>query len=58
MWWKYYVLIDENGNMRPVQTIPGLGNGGKRRIMEGVNSAMIYCKNFCKCHSAPSVQQE
>jgi hypothetical protein len=19
---------------------------------------MIYCKNFCKCHSVPSVQQE
>jgi hypothetical protein len=19
----------------------------------GVNSAMIYCKNFCKCHSVP-----
>jgi hypothetical protein len=19
-------------------------------MMEGVNSTMIYCKNFCKCH--------
>jgi hypothetical protein len=23
------------------------------RKMEGVNSTMIYCKNFCKCHIVP-----
>jgi hypothetical protein len=22
-------------------------------MMEGVNSTMIYCKNFCKCHNVP-----
>jgi hypothetical protein len=22
-------------------------------MMEGVNSTVIYCKNFCKCHSVP-----
>jgi hypothetical protein len=21
----------------------------EKRMMEGVNSSMIYCKNFCKC---------
>jgi hypothetical protein len=34
--------------MRPVETIPGMG--------EGVNSSivyLIYCKNFCKCHNVP-----
>jgi hypothetical protein len=23
-----------------------------------VNSTMIYCKNFCKYHNVPQVQQE
>jgi hypothetical protein len=23
----------------------------ERIIIEGVNSNMIYCKNFCKCHN-------
>jgi hypothetical protein len=32
MWWKYYVLIYENGKMRPVETIPGMGEG--RNTME------------------------
>jgi hypothetical protein len=26
MWWKY-VLMYENGKMRPVGTIPGIGEG-------------------------------
>jgi hypothetical protein len=25
---EYYVLIYENGKMRPVETIPGMGGGG------------------------------
>jgi hypothetical protein len=25
--------------------------------MEGVNSTMTYCKNFCKCYNVPPVQQ-
>jgi hypothetical protein len=32
---------------------------GKRGIKEndgGVNSTMIFYKNFCKCHSVPLVQ--
>jgi hypothetical protein len=36
-----------NGKMRPVETIPGMGEGGQRGMMEGMNSTMIYCKNFC-----------
>jgi hypothetical protein len=27
-------------------------------MMEGVNSTMIYCKNFCKYHNVPPVQQK
>jgi hypothetical protein len=27
-------------------------------MMEGVNSSMIYCRNFCKCHNVPRVQQK
>jgi hypothetical protein len=42
--------------MIPVETIPEIG-GGKKRIMEGVNLTMIYCKNFCKCHIVPPAQQ-
>jgi hypothetical protein len=37
--------------MRPVETIPGMGEG--RRKMEGVNSTMIYRKNFCKSQMYP-----
>jgi hypothetical protein len=35
-----------NDKMRPVETIPGIGGGGQRRMMEGINSAVFYCKNF------------
>jgi hypothetical protein len=44
----------ENGKMRPIETIPGMG---RRRMMEVVNSTMLYCKNVCKCHSILPVQQ-
>jgi hypothetical protein len=46
----------EDGKMRPVETIPEMGARGKRRVMEEVNSSMIYCKNFCKCHNVLTVQ--
>jgi hypothetical protein len=26
-------------------------------MMERVNSTVVYCKNFCKCHNVPPVQQ-
>jgi hypothetical protein len=28
MQWKYYVLMYENGKMRPTETIPGMGKRG------------------------------
>jgi hypothetical protein len=43
--------VYENGKMRPVETIPEMG---ERRIKEndgGVNSTVIDCKDFCKCHN-------
>jgi hypothetical protein len=46
-----------NGKMRPVETVPGMGRGGKiKKNGEGVNSIMIYLihlKNICKCHNVP-----
>jgi hypothetical protein len=36
----------ENGEIRPVATIPGRG---EKHNDGAVNSNMIYCKNFCKC---------
>jgi hypothetical protein len=29
MWWEYYVFMYENGKMRPVGTIQGIGGGIK-----------------------------
>jgi hypothetical protein len=29
MWWKYSVLMYENGKMRPVETILGMERGDK-----------------------------
>jgi hypothetical protein len=53
---SYCVYMYINGKVRHVETILGMGQRGKRRMMEGVNSVMIYliyCKNFCKCHNVP-----
>jgi hypothetical protein len=32
--------------IRPVETIPRMGEEGKRRMREGMNSTMFYCKKF------------
>jgi hypothetical protein len=45
------VLI--HAKMLPVETIPGMGEWGTKENGGGVNSSMIYCKNFCKCHNVP-----
>jgi hypothetical protein len=40
-----------NGKMIPVETNPGMGVGEIRRMVEGMNSIMIYLiyyKKFCK----------
>jgi hypothetical protein len=42
----------ENQKMISVEIIPGMGESGMKRS-GGVNSSMIYCKNFCKCHNVP-----
>jgi hypothetical protein len=47
----------ENGKMRLVETIPGMGERVIKENDGGVNSTMIYCKNFCKCDNVPPVQQ-
>jgi hypothetical protein len=31
---KYYVLMHENGKMRPVETVPGMEGGEQRGMME------------------------
>jgi hypothetical protein len=43
----------ENGKMRPVETIPGMGKGEIKENDGGMNSTRMYCKNFCKCHNVP-----
>jgi hypothetical protein len=40
--------------MTPVDTAPGIGVRAGRRMVEEVNSCMIYlvhCNNLCKCHN-------
>jgi hypothetical protein len=53
--------MNVSGKMRPIETVPGMGGSGrKKKMMEGVNSTMIYLinyKNFCKCHHVPPAQQ-
>jgi hypothetical protein len=41
--------------MIDVETTPGLGRRGKRKVVEGVKASiyLIHCKNFCKCHNVP-----
>jgi hypothetical protein len=42
--------------MIPIETIPGMGEGGIKETSGRVNSSMIHlrhCKNFCKCHNIP-----
>jgi hypothetical protein len=36
-----------NGNMTPIEIIPGIGGGAIKENDGGVNSTMIYHKNFC-----------
>jgi hypothetical protein len=41
-----------------METIPGMAEGVIRENDGGVNSTIIYYKNFCKCHNLPQVQQQ
>jgi hypothetical protein len=45
----------ENGKMRPAVTIPGIGGGEIKENHGRVNSTMIDCQNFCKCHNVPPI---
>jgi hypothetical protein len=50
-----------NGKMISVETISGMGEVGRRRMVKGVNSSMIYlmyCKNFCKWHNVPHPRKQ
>jgi hypothetical protein len=56
--WKYCALLYENGKVRPVETIPGRGEG---RIKENDGRGEFnyeYCMKFGKCHNVPKVQQQ
>jgi hypothetical protein len=55
MWWKYCVLMYENGKMRTVETIPEMERGGIKENDGGVNPTIqLYCKIFSKCHNVPT----
>jgi hypothetical protein len=41
----------ENGKMRPVETIPVMGDRGRKGNSGGVNLMRIDYKDFCKCHN-------
>jgi hypothetical protein len=43
----------ENGKMRPVETIPEIEGGRIKENNGGMNSTMVYYKNFCKFHNVP-----
>jgi hypothetical protein len=45
-----------SGKMRRDETIPKWGVGGIKEN-DGVNSTVIYCKHFLKCHNVSPVQQ-
>jgi hypothetical protein len=47
----------ENGKMRHVETVPGMGRGEIKENNGGGELTMIYCKNFGKCYNVPPVQQ-
>jgi hypothetical protein len=40
-----------------IETIPGMRGEGIKKMMEGVNSTLICCKEFGKCHNVLPVQQ-
>jgi hypothetical protein len=46
--------------MITIQNAPGMRGCGDRRMVEEVNSCMIYliyCENFYKCHNVPPSSQ-
>jgi hypothetical protein len=53
MWWKFYVLMYENGTMRPVETVLRSRGGGINE-KGGRGKSKIYCEYFYKCYHIPS----
>jgi hypothetical protein len=51
------VYMCVNGKMTPVKTIPGIWGRVTKESDGGINSIMIYCKNFYKYHNVPPAQQ-
>jgi hypothetical protein len=45
-----------NEKMRPVETILGMGEGGKGKWWRMVNSCMLYYRSFCKCNHVTPAQ--
>jgi hypothetical protein len=39
--------------MRPVEIIQGMEGGRIKENDGGVNSIVMYCRNFCKFHKVP-----
>jgi hypothetical protein len=39
--------------MRSIETVQGMGWGEIKRMMEGMNSNLMHCKNFGKFHNVP-----
>jgi hypothetical protein len=60
IWCKYCVPMYVNGKMRPVKTIPKIGersikeNDGKGEFKYDI---LNICKDFCDCHNVPLAQQ-
>jgi hypothetical protein len=42
----------ENGKMRPIEIIPGMGEGGIKKNDGGAEFG-YYILSFCKCHNEP-----
>jgi hypothetical protein len=50
----YFAFMYENRRMKPVEIVLRRAEGGRRRMMEGVNLTTIYCKHICKyCNVSP-----
>jgi hypothetical protein len=50
---EYYALMNENGEMRPVEAVPVMGSGRIRENDGVVNSSMIYCKTLANVKMDP-----
>jgi hypothetical protein len=60
IWCKYCVYMYVNGKMIPMKLFQEWGMRGQRRVVEEVNSSivyLIYYKNFYKCFYVPHLTQ-